>query len=218
MISYGRRHEIATSRHYRTGNRGGRFYLNSHHVVEVVMWKNALVVATALALAGSSVAYAQQNPGQGDDRDSGRRWQFSQEDADAFLDARLAALHAGLKLTPDQEKNWPAFEQAYRDMAKLRGEPAPRTEPSPANPIERLQRWAEALTTHGAALKRLADAAAPLYQSLDDAQKHRFAVLSRPLRGHGMWGGQYGQRSEGMHMRGMGMWGMGGMGMHGWDD
>jgi len=38
----------------------------------------------------------------------------------AFANARLAALHAGLGLTPDQEKNWPAFEQASREMAKLR--------------------------------------------------------------------------------------------------
>ena len=50
------------------------------------------------------------------------------------------------------------------------------------NPIERLQRRAEAMTAHGAALKRLADAAAPLYQSLDEAQKRRFAMLARFMR------------------------------------
>jgi len=37
----------------------------------------------------------------------------------AFTDARIAALRAGLQLTPDQEKNWPPFEQALRDLVKL---------------------------------------------------------------------------------------------------
>jgi hypothetical protein len=38
----------------------------------------------------------------------------------AFADARIAALHAGLALRPDQERNWPAFEQALRAAAKER--------------------------------------------------------------------------------------------------
>jgi hypothetical protein len=36
-------------------------------------------------------------------------------DADTFaarLEARIAALHSGLQLTPEQESRWPAFEQA----------------------------------------------------------------------------------------------------------
>jgi hypothetical protein len=47
------------------------------------------------------------------------------------------------------------------------------------------------MTTRGAAMKRVADAAAPLYQSLDDGQKRRFALLARFMdpraRHHGMW-------------------------------
>ena len=35
------------------------------------------------------------------------------------------------------------------------------------------------MTQRGAALKKLADAAGPLYKSLDEAQKHRFIVLAR---------------------------------------
>ena len=38
------------------------------------------------------------------------------------MDARIAALKAGLRLTSDQEKNWPAFESAVLDMAKARAE------------------------------------------------------------------------------------------------
>src|ERR1700692_789785 len=80
------------------------------------MWKAALAGTAALAIVGSSFVYAQQRG-----RPEGfERWQPTIEDMRAFADARLAALHAGLGLTPDQEKNWPAFEQASREMAKLR--------------------------------------------------------------------------------------------------
>src|ERR1700676_1024128 len=44
------------------------------------------------------------------------------EEINAAVEGRLAALHAALKLTPDQEKSWPAFEQASRDLAKLQVE------------------------------------------------------------------------------------------------
>jgi len=94
----------------------------------------------------------------------------------------MAGLHAGLKLTPDQEKSWPAFEQAYRDLAAQRGEEINvlrNDGDRSGDPIQRAQRRADALTRSGAALKRYADAAAPLYQSLDDSQKQRFEVLSR---------------------------------------
>jgi zinc resistance-associated protein len=143
------------------------------------MMRKVVVGATALMLLASVYAYAQQPPGG---RDGGRRWQPRAEDRAAFLDARLAALHAGLKLTPDQDKSWPAFEQAYRELAAQRGERtnAARGERDQAgDPIQRAQRQADALTKSGAALKSYADAAAPLYQSLDDGQKQRFAVLSR---------------------------------------
>ena len=46
--------------------------------------------------------------------------QFSVEDRAAFTDARIAALKAGLKLTAAQEKYWPGFETALRDVAKAR--------------------------------------------------------------------------------------------------
>jgi zinc resistance-associated protein len=42
----------------------------------------------------------------------------SPADRAAFLDARIAALHAGLELTPDQDKLWGAVESAFRDVHK----------------------------------------------------------------------------------------------------
>ena len=144
------------------------------------MLKIVTAGATALTLIAGATAYAQQ-PSVGPD--FGRRQQFSAEDRAAFLDARVAALRAGLRLTPEQEKTWPAFEQAYRDLAATRGGRAAglRTEQSP-DPVQRAQRNADALAASSTALKRYADAMAPLYQSLDDSQKKRFTILSRGER------------------------------------
>jgi hypothetical protein len=53
-----------------------------------------------------------------------------------------------------------------------------------SDPVERLRQRATALSDTGAALKKLADATDPLYKSLDENQKRRFAVLNR-LAGQG---------------------------------
>ena len=142
------------------------------------MWKTVLAGTRALASAGGTLAYAQQGPDHGA---RGPQWRPSAEDIGAFADARVAALHAGLKLTPDQEKNWPAVESALRDLAKLRQDrfAARASADKPKDPVERLGLRAQAMESRGAALKKLADAAEPLYKSLDPAQKHRFMVLAR---------------------------------------
>ena len=154
--------------------------------------KTILAGTTALAIAGTTLAYAQQGPAG---RDRGPAWRPSAQDMAAFGDARIAAVHAGLKLTPEQEKNWPAVEAALRDMTKQRSErfAARASADKPADPIERLNLRADAMTQQGAALKKLADAAGPLYKSLDDGQKHRLLVLAK-LGGpeQGGWRGRHG--------------------------
>ena len=144
------------------------------------MWKSIIVGTTALAIAGASLVHAQRF----DRRGEGQRWQPSAEDLRALGEARLAGLKAGLMLTPEQARNWPAFEQAARDLSKLRSERriAMRNASPSSDPVERLRRRAAAMSDTGAALKKLADATEPLYKSLDENQKHRFAVLYRPTR------------------------------------
>ena len=142
------------------------------------MWKTVLAGTTVLAIAGASFAFADQGPAR---HDRAPHWRMSTADITAFADARIAALHAGLKLNAEQEKNWPPMESALRDLAKQRTDQfeARKNAQAPADPVERLSRRANAIEQRGAALKKLAAAAAPLYQSLDDAQKHRFTVLAR---------------------------------------
>src|ERR1700704_6574507 len=82
--------------------------------MEVRMKKILLAGTAALILAGSTAVYAQHRP-----------WfhghmRMNPEDRAAFLDARIAAVHAGLKLTADQEKLWPPVEASVRDFAKQR--------------------------------------------------------------------------------------------------
>lgn len=79
------------------------------------MIKTIAAGAVALTIAGASVALAQQQ--QTPQRDM-PRWQPNAEDAAAFADARIAGLKAGLKLTTEQERHWPALEQALRDAAR----------------------------------------------------------------------------------------------------
>ena len=141
------------------------------------MWKAIVAGTAALAIAGTSLVYAQR----GRLEEGRQRWQPSTEDFRAFGEARLAALKAGLALTADQEKNWPTFEQAARELGKLRSDrrSAMRNAAPTEDPVERLRQRAATLSDTGAALKKLADATDPLYKSLDDSQKRRFAVLNR---------------------------------------
>lgn len=165
-------------------------------MLKPVRFKPLLAATAIIALAGSSLVYAQQGFGAhgnvGDGRDGGPRYEHrhrpSIADITAFTDARIAALKAGLELTPDQAKSWPPFEQALRDMAQLRiqniqarlsGE-----QQTPATPFDRLERRADNMAKRSAALKKVADAGAPLYQSLNDDQKQRFKMLARILRPH----------------------------------
>jgi zinc resistance-associated protein len=152
------------------------------------MIKKTIAAGTiALMLAGAGTALAQSAPPR-----DGARAQISTEDVAAFTDARIAGLKAGLKLTAEQEKNWPAVETALRDLAKQRAERANAraerhetrragsnaTQPAP-DTIARMREGADAMTARAANLKKLADASEPLYKSLDDGQKRRFGALLR---------------------------------------
>jgi LTXXQ motif family protein len=167
------------------------------------MKKVLLAGVAALAIAGSTVVYAQQH----------RTWfhehmhgHVSPEDRAAFADARIAAIHAGLKLTPDQEKLWPPVETAARDFAKMRIDRAVarmkvREESKDAqksdDPVTRLRERADRMAATAAAMKKIADAADPLYKTLDDGQKRRLAMLTHREHRFGREGWQHRDREDG---------------------
>jgi zinc resistance-associated protein len=129
---------------------------------------------------------------------------FSPEDIEAFTDARLAALRAGLKLNADQERMWPPLEQAIRDLVKLRREQVRAFREGRGESRDDLPGFlrgmAERQGARAEALRKLADAATPLYANFDDGQKRRLRVLVRQMRPHGM------MRHAWRHRDGMGGW------------
>ena len=141
------------------------------------MRKFAIAATAVLAIAASTAVYAErQTLFHGHMR-------MTPEDRQAFTDARIAAVHAGLKLTPDQDKLWPPVEDAVRDFAKLRIDHAnarmgPRDDRQVDDPVTRLRERADDMAASATAMKKLADAADPLYKTLDDAQKRRLAILT----------------------------------------
>jgi len=140
---------------------------------------------TALFITAAPVAYAQTPSARPLER-------FTAADASALADARMDIVRAALRLTPEQEKFWPALEDAIRARAKDR---EARIESVIAqvreardrsafevlrdrNPVEFLHRRADALAQRATDLKKLADAWQPLYQTLSAEQKRRMAGLT----------------------------------------
>lgn len=126
----------------------------------------------------------------------GMMGRFSAEDMSAFADAHIAALRAGLRLSAEQEKLWPPVEDALRSLARLhmahmqvmrQNRDMMRTDP-----VGTLRAMADHMSQGSEAMRKLADAAAPLYATLDDAQKRRLHVLvrsmPRAMMGRGMMG------------------------------
>ena len=183
-----------------------------------------IAVAASTLTISAAVAQTANNPPPGPPRM--QQWAVDHE---AMLDAKLAGLKAGLKLTPDQEKLWGPFEAAARAAAdmhmkhmeemmarmhEMRGDDMEKEgseEGEGVSPIDRLDRLANRLSEAGAALKKLADAAKPLYDSLDEQQKRVFGFLSREMMRMGHPGMEEGRGAEGGHRwRGEGEGGPGG--------
>ena len=138
--------------------------------------------ATAVLITASPFAYAAETSST-----AGMR-HLSAADLNALTDARVGIIKAALQLTPEQEKYWPAVEEAIRARAKNRQARLERVaelrDSSPLdvvgerNPVELLQRRAEILGQRAADLKKLADAWEPLYKTLTPDQKKRMAFAT----------------------------------------
>jgi hypothetical protein len=94
-------------------------------------------------------------------------------------DANIERIKAELELTPDQEKNWSAFNSAMHylghngaDRLNLRIARAKRDPPDDI--IEQMRNEAQFLDDRAVDQRNVADAADPLYASLNDKQKQIF--------------------------------------------
>src|SRR5258708_12998830 len=142
------------------------------------MRKLAIAGMAALAIAGSTAVYAQHRPWFHE------HMRMNPEDRAAFTDARIAAVHAGLKLNADQEKLWPPVETAVRDFAKQRIDRAnarmnaQQNDAQKPDPVTRLRERADNMAATAVSLKKIADPADPLYKTLDEGQKPRLTLLT----------------------------------------
>jgi hypothetical protein len=137
---------------------------------KVVYFVTVAALIAGAGLIGSAVA-----------RDRSDRVELTANQIVAELDARIAGIKAGLRLTPEQEKKWSGFESAVHDISTKRADRqvALRAEPpqqkGPADFIEQMRQASVSMSERSVAEKQLADAAQPLYASLDDKQKRHFA-------------------------------------------
>jgi LTXXQ motif family protein len=97
----------------------------------------------------------------------------------ANSDAYIERIKTELNLTPEQEKNWSAFSSAMHylghngaDRLNLRVARAKRDPPDDI--IEQMRNEAQFLVDRAADQRNVADAAEPLFVSLDDKQKQVF--------------------------------------------
>jgi hypothetical protein len=113
--------------------------------------------------------------------------------------ARIAILKADLRLSADQAQHWAGLESALNDIAAKRAKRwaasndlqtgrsssnapvAPERDARNArlDDIGEMRRKADAYTVQAAELRQIADAAQPLYDTLDDHQRHRLVQFVR---------------------------------------
>jgi hypothetical protein len=105
--------------------------------------------------------------------------QLTAEQIVANSDANIDRIKAELNLTPEQEKNWTAFNSAMHylghngaDRLNLRIARAKRDPPDDI--IEQMRNEAQFLNDRAVDQRNVADAAEPLFASLDDKQKAIF--------------------------------------------
>jgi hypothetical protein len=105
--------------------------------------------------------------------------QLSAEQIVANSDANIDRIKAELNLTPEQEKNWTGFNSAMHylghngaDRLNLRISRAKRDPPDDI--IEQMRNEAQFLNDRAQDQRNVADAAEPLFGSLDDKQKAIF--------------------------------------------
>ena len=105
--------------------------------------------------------------------------QLTAEQIVANSDAYIERIKAELNLTPEQEKSWSSFSSAMHylghngaDRLNLRIERAKRDPPDDI--IEQMRNEAQFLVDRAQDQRNVADAAEPLYASLDGQQKQKF--------------------------------------------
>jgi hypothetical protein len=151
------------------------------HKKRIVMKRTLLrtlagaAAAAAVSASGFAITAAAQSDQQPTHAELVQRW------AEAALDAQLKEMKSSLRLNADQEKLWGPFESVVRDGAKARVVALQKEQSDSLSPMDRLNATADRVAQGTANLKKIVEAAKPLYATLDDAQKRKFVTLGRML-------------------------------------
>jgi hypothetical protein len=135
----------------------------------------AATTAATFSVSGFTITAAAQTDEQPTHAELVQRW------AEAGIDAQLKGMKTSLRLTADQEKDWAPFESAVKDAEKARVIALQKEQSSNLSPMDRNSAKADRFAQSQADLEKIIEAAKPLYQSLDGAQKHKFIALGRML-------------------------------------
>ncbi|MEZ5820371.1 MAG: Spy/CpxP family protein refolding chaperone [Bradyrhizobium sp.] len=105
--------------------------------------------------------------------------QLTAEQIVANSDANIERIKRELNLTPDQEKHWSAFNSAmhylgHNGAERLNLRIARAKRDPPDDIIEQMRNEAQFLNDRAVDQRNVADAAEPLFASLDDRQKQAF--------------------------------------------
>ena len=125
---------------------------------------------TGVGLTGSAVA-----------RDRSDRAELTAAQMTDRAEVRTAKLKVDLNLTADQEKNWAGFATAMQDMSKKQADrrialrDARAQQHGTFDALDAMRKNADSQIERSNDQKKLADAAQPLYASLNEQQKSRFA-------------------------------------------
>jgi hypothetical protein len=138
---------------------------------------------TAIYLMSAALMTATALTGPAKARDRTDRVELTANQMADRSDARIAKMKVDLNLTADQDKNWAGFASAMQDTNKKQADrwtamrDARAQQHGSVDLIDEVRRNADSQIEYANERKKLADAAQPLYASLDEQQKNRFAAM-----------------------------------------
>ena len=135
-----------------------------------MMWKTARVVALTFALFGS-MSFAQNGFAAAYAEDQSA----STQDL-VVTEATISRLKDALRLQPAQEIHWRTLEATLRDVAQK-----PQQESSNVGFVQRVRTRMKSYVLDLSAARRVAAAAHPLIESLDEDQKREGLIVVRAL-------------------------------------
>jgi len=141
------------------------------------MRKTTVVIMSAALLMGAALTSSAIA------RDRSDRTELSASQMADRADARTAKMKVDLNLTADQEKNWSGFASAMQDISKKQADrriamrDARAQQQGKFDVLDEMRKNADAQIERANDRKKLADAAQPLYTSLNEQQRQRFAEI-----------------------------------------